>query len=131
MSKLKSIGNKYEDRPATLDLRGNHLEDIRDLHVDDVVELVIKAKVTRKEEGGYSYDFCCDEDDSPEDQKKAEEANKKKVSASFKIQSIKSNGVVNAPASNAKDEAGVASRFNQYRKQGLSVDAAMAKAKRG
>lgn len=120
----------WEDRPPSLDLRGkNFLPDIKDWQIDDEVELVIKAKLTRKEEGSYpDYGMigCCDDDcDCGDDH---ETNRKKKQSASFEVISIKSNGKLEQPKSG---EAGVAARYNANIKKGMKPEQAMTLAKRG
>lgn len=128
--KAKKKHVSWEDRPPTLDIRGkNFFPEIKEMQIDDEVELVIKARLTRKEEGSYD-DFigCCGcEDEGCEDDHEANR--KKKQSATFKIISIKSNGKV--PSKNASPEAAVAARFNANRKKGMSATTAMMAAKKG
>lgn len=117
----------WEDRPPTLDLRGkNFFPEISNMQIDDVVELVVQAKLTRKEEGSYpemAIGCCgCDDEDCGDDH----EENKKKMSATFQIQSIKSNGKV-SKANGA--EGSVASKFNSLRKKGYNPTQAMNLAK--
>lgn len=126
-TEVKKKHVKWEDRPPTLDIRGkNFFPEIKDMQIDDEVELVITAKLTRKEEGSYDYELgCCgcDDEDCGEDH----EENRKKQSASFKITSIKSNGKVSKDDS---PEGALASKINKFRKQGYTYEQALAKAKR-
>lgn len=103
-----------KERKTTLELSGNDLPELRDVHVDDVIEVTMKLKATRITEGGYMYEFCDDEDCEECDPKE----NKKKISGSFQVQSAKFNGIESADDS---AEAGKASKFNKLRKQGKSV----------
>lgn len=120
----------WDDRPPTLDIRGkNFFPEIKQLQIDDEVELVIKAKLTRKEEGSYpdmAIGCCgCEDDDCGDDH---EENRKKKQSATFEITSITSNGKVKKPSSS---EGKVMKRYAELTKKGVSSDAAMKMAKAG
>ncbi len=131
MAKTKKKRISWEDRPPTLDIRGkNFFPEIKEMQIDDEVELVIRAKLSRKEEGSYDDMLigCCDcDDDCGEDH----EANrKKKQSASFRIVSIKSNGKVQ-DTSKMSPEARIAAKFNKNRKNGMSANQAMNSAKKG
>ena len=109
---------KWEDRMPTIDLRGkNYLPEISDCQIGDVVELTIKAKLTRKEEGGYDYELGCGCGDCEED---CEEQNSKKQSATFKAQSIK----MKASKSDSFDK-----KFNSLMKKGLTPSEALKRAK--
>lgn len=121
-NKKKKIS--WEDRPPTLDLRGkNFLPDIKDWQIDDEVELTIRAKLTRKEEGSYpDFDIgCCgcEDDDCGDDH---EENRKKKQSATFEIVSIKSNGKI---ASDSSPEASRAAEINTRLKKGMRPSQAL------
>ena len=133
MAKTKNKKKRisWEDRPPTLDIRGkNFFPEIKEMQIDDEVELVIRAKLSRKEEGSYDDVMigCCDEDCDCEDDH--EENRKKKQSASFRIVSIKSNGKVQ-DSSKMSPEARIAAKFNANRKKGMSASTAMSAAKKG
>lgn len=108
MKKLK------KERKTTMELSGNDLPELRDVHVDDIITVTLKLKATRIQEGGYIYDFC--EDDDCEECDPAE--NKKKISGSFQVQSAK---FVSLASADDSAEAGKASKYNKLRKEGKSV----------
>jgi hypothetical protein len=109
---------KTKERKTTMELSGNDLPELRDVHVDDVITVTLTLKATRITEGGYMYEFCDDEDCEDCDPKE----NKKKVSGSFQVQSAKF--VNKKSAEDESPEASKASKFNKYRKEGKSVAAA-------
>lgn len=120
---------RWEDRPPTLEIRGkNYFDELSKWDVGEEYELVLRVKMTRKEEstGSDMYIGCCgcEDEDCGEDH----EANRKKRSAGFEVLDIKSNGKV---SNSGSPEAQVASRYNKYIKQGLTPAQAMARAKKG
>lgn len=117
---------KWEDRMPTIDLRGkNYLPEISECQIGDVVELTIKAKLTRKEEGSYDYDLMCDCDDCGES---CDEQGAKKQSATFKAESIK---MKKEGSKYSSKEAGIASKYTQLIKQGVKPSVAMQRARKG
>ena len=72
---MKKKKTKYEDRDPRLTLEGkNYLSELKDCHVGDIIDLKIRAKLTRKTEGGYEYELMDDEE---------REDTSKKMSADF------------------------------------------------
>lgn len=112
---------------TTLELNGRDLPELRDVHVDDVVTVTMKLKATRITEGGYIYEFCDDEDCEECDPKE----NKKKVSGSFQVQSVKFGGIESADDSTTQSEAKIAKKYNDLVKKGVSPATAMARARKG
>lgn len=132
MAKTKDKKNKvaWEDRPPRLDLRGkNYFSEISQWEVGEEYELVLKVRLTRKEESTgdeFGPIGCCGcDDDCGEDH----EANKRKRSAGFEIVDIKNNGKVSA--TNNTTEGKVASRYNELVKKGIKPAQAMRMAKEG
>lgn len=112
---------------TTVELNGRDLPELRDVHVDDVITVTMKLKATRITEGGYMYEFCDDEDCVECDPKE----NKKKVSGSFQVQSVKFDGIESAEDSDTQSEAKIAKKYNDLIKKGVSPSTAMARARKG
>lgn len=51
-----------KERKTTMELSGNDLPELRDVHVDDEITVTLTLKATRITEGGYMYEMCDDED---------------------------------------------------------------------
>lgn len=111
-----------KERKTTMELSGQDLPELRDVHVDDEITVTLTLKATRITEGGYMYEFCDDEDCEECDPK----ANKKKVSGSFQVLNAKFVGKKSADDSEDSPEASKAAKFNKLRKQGKSVAQARA-----
>lgn len=103
-----------KERKTTMELSGNDLPELRDVHVDDEITVTMKLKATRITEGGYMYEFC--DDDDCDDCDPA--SNKKKISGSFQVMSTK---FVSKKEADDSPEASKATKFNKLRKQGKSV----------
>lgn len=112
---------KIKERKTTMELSGNDLPELRDVHVDDEITVTLTLKATRITEGGYMYEFCEDEDCEECDPK----ANKKKVSGSFQVLNAKFVSKKDAEE-DSSPEATKASKFNKLRKEGKSVAQARA-----
>lgn len=120
---MKDKTNKKTERKDTFRLEGHNMNSLKNLSVDDVVTLEIKAKLTRKEEG--SYPSICDCDVCTEERKDS----KNKVVANFEIMNVKSKGV-NGNKYSSK-EANVASKYSELIKKGVSPSVAMKRAMKG
>lgn len=118
--------SKKINRPTTMEIDGKDLPELRDVHVDDEITVTMTLKATRITEGGYIGYYCCDDGDCEEcdmDEKRAE--NKKKVSGSFEVQSIKLVSTKSAE-DDSSPEVSKAAKYNKLRKQGKSVAQARA-----
>lgn len=112
---------KLVERKTTMELSGNDLPELRDVHVDDEITVTMTLKATRITEGGYMYEFCDDEDCEECDPVN----NKKKISGSFQVMSTKFVSKKDAAVDDSP-EASTAAKFNKLRKQGKSVSQARA-----
>lgn len=97
-----------------MELSGNDLPELRDVHVDDEITVTLTLKAIRITEGGYMLESCDDEDCKECDPTE----NKKKVSGSFQVIKAK---FVGKTESDDSAEGNTASKFNKLRKQGKSV----------
>lgn len=126
MKKTKKV-TRWEDRMPTIDLRGkNYPDEVTNVGVDDEVELIIKAKLIRKEEGSYDVETLCDCDDCEDE---CPEQGAKKRSATFKATSIKVKKLGKSYG-NSK-EGRIADKYNKYIKQGMKPSQAMKLARKG
>lgn len=117
-SKLKSIEKahvKWEDRMPVMEIRGkNFTPELKQYHVGDEVELVLKVRVTKMVEGGSEFDYMGDDDE--------EEISPNKGSATFKVKKIVSHKLTTNKKKSAEESA--ADKFNRLRREGKSVSQA-------
>lgn len=115
---------KQKERKATINLSGSQMKALEDVNVDDTVTIELKAKMIRKQEGDYNFG-CGDPDcDICEGDEK-----KKKLEATFEIESVKNKGI-NGKKYSSK-EANIATKYNELIKKGYKPSQAMTMARKG
>jgi len=126
--------------PTTVELNGEDMPELKDVHVDNVITVTMKLKATRITEGGYKDYYCdcpkCNSTADCKDCKKCEPQDlSKKISANFEVQSVTFSGIDDTAEDKTEKEPNtpegkVASKYNQLVKKGMNPANAMAMARK-